>query len=111
MPKNNPMQRIVSIVPAIYIHVAGGLKPAFTKKSSVAGTVIFPIMGGMKNTAQVMRRMLNSLNRLNLSASDMVSIPPGGLYQAATFDQIRTSRRSSQPRYNLRPLSHASPFA
>src|SRR5262245_47358400 len=75
MPKNKPIQRNVSIVPAIYIQVAGGLKPALTKNSSVAGTVIFPTICGMKNTAQIIRRRLNSLSRLNLSASDMAPSP------------------------------------
>jgi hypothetical protein len=28
---------------------------------------------GMKNSAQMMRRILNSLNRLNLSANDIAS--------------------------------------
>ena len=41
----------VSIAPAIYIQVAGGLKPASTKNSSVAGTVILPMICGMKNSA------------------------------------------------------------
>src|SRR5215475_13835946 len=75
MPKKRPIVRRVSIEPAIYIHVAGGLKPALTKNSSVAGTVILPMIWGTKNRAQMMRRMLNSLNRLNLSASDMAAPP------------------------------------
>src|SRR6185437_457118 len=81
MPKNNPRQRTVSIVPEIYIHVAGGLNPALTKNSSVAGTVILPTIWGMKNTAQIMRKILNSLSRLNLSASDIVTVPPGQCYR------------------------------
>src|SRR4029078_7372006 len=76
MPKNKPMHRTVSIVPAIYIQVAGGLKPALTKNSNVAGPGVVPTMGGMKKTAQMMRRTLNSLSRLNLSASDMTAVPP-----------------------------------
>ena len=63
------------MAPAIYIQVAGGLKPALTKNSSVAGTVILPTICGMKNSAQMMRRILNSLSRLNLSAND-IGRPP-----------------------------------
>src|SRR5262245_25160448 len=104
MPKNNPMQRTVSIVPAIYIQVAGGLNPALTKNSSVAGTVILPMMCGIKNTAQMMRRMLNSLSRLNLSASDMAVVPPAVFGPPPTFKN-RTSWRVRQP---LAPLSTVS---
>ncbi len=73
MPKIKQVASTVSIAPAIYIQVAGGLKPAATKNSSVAGTVILPMMCGMKKAPQMMRRILNSLNRLNLSANDIVS--------------------------------------
>ena len=66
------------MLPAIYIQVAGGLKPALTKNSSVAGRVILPTICGMKNSAQMMRRMLNSFSRLNLSAND-IAAPPGFL--------------------------------
>src|SRR4029078_13223953 len=89
MPKNNPMHRTVSIAPAMYIQVAAGFEPALTKNSSVAGTVILPTMCGMKNTAQMMRRILNSLSRLNLWAGDMADIPPVFLCPPAI--QIRTS--------------------
>src|SRR4029453_4422569 len=102
MPKNNPMQRTVSIAPAMYIQVAGGLKPALTKNSSVAGTVIFAMMWGMKNTAHAMRRMLKPSSRLNLSASD-IWFPPGG------FVENCTSWRVSQPRYVLLSFAPLEP--
>src|SRR5712691_10432046 len=73
MPNNRPTQSTVSIVPEMYIQVAGGLKPALTKNSSVAGTVILPTIWGTKNSAQMMRRILNSFSRLNLSVIDILS--------------------------------------
>src|SRR5579885_112950 len=75
MSKNKQRHSTVSMAPAIYIQVAGGLKPALTKKSSVAGTVSLPTMSGMKKTAQIMRRMLNSLSRLKLSTHDIGGAP------------------------------------
>src|SRR5262245_13237400 len=101
MPKNNPMQRTVSIAPAMYIQVAGGLKPALTKNSRVAGTVIFPMMWGMKNTAHAMRRMLKPSSKLNLSASNIWS--PGG------FVENCTSRRVSQPCHVLLSFAPLEP--
>src|SRR5581483_4015240 len=80
MPKIKQIASTVSIAPAIYIQVAGGLKPALTKNSSVAGTVILPTMCGMKKAPQMMRRMLNSFGRLNLSAHD-IGIPPKAYYE------------------------------
>jgi hypothetical protein len=43
----------VSIVPAMYIQVAGGLNLAALKKFSVAGSVNLPTMCGMKNSPQI----------------------------------------------------------
>src|SRR6186997_29793 len=61
----------VSMVPAMYIQVAGGLNLAATKKPNVAGSVNLPTTCGMKNSAQIRRRSTIGLSRLNLSAQDM----------------------------------------
>src|SRR6478752_922555 len=109
------MQRTVSIAPETYIQAAGGLNPALTKNSRVAGTVIFPMIWGIKNTAQMMRRMLNSLNRLNLSASDIAAVPPGGSLHGnpsnAKSHFLLCEPIPGACAYSLRPLSQASPLA
>ena len=86
------------MAPAIYIHVAGGLKPALTKNSSVAGTVILPTMCGMKKAPQMMRRILNSLSRLNLSAR-LVTLPPPARF---------LPRPAGLQYHSFRHLSHAA---
>ena len=67
------MVSTVSIAPAMYIQVAGGLNLAALKKPSVAGSVNLPTTWGMKNSAQVRRSSTIPLSRLNLSAQDMLS--------------------------------------
>jgi hypothetical protein len=42
--KKQSEAKTVSIAPAIYIHVAGGLKPALQKNPALPAPVIFPMM-------------------------------------------------------------------
>src|SRR5215470_2520319 len=65
------MVSTVSIAPAMYIQVAGGLNLAALKKFNVAGSVNLPTTCGMKCSAQVSRRITVPSSRLNLSAQDM----------------------------------------
>src|SRR3954465_5489178 len=108
------MVRSVSMVPAMYIQVAGGLNLAATKKPRVAGSVNLPTICGMKNSAQIRRRSTIGLRRLNLSAHDMLSpvpalcrsfqwIAPGG----ASFYQ---EKKLHQPIF-LPPPSQFAPNA
>src|SRR5215510_12176064 len=71
MSSTSRMVRTVSIAPAMYIQVAGGLNLAALKKPSVAGSVNLPTTWGMKNSAQVSRSSTTPFSRLNLSAHDM----------------------------------------
>src|SRR2546430_16717996 len=73
MSNTSPIVRQVSMVPAMYIQVAGGLNLAALKKPSVAGSVNLPTTCGMKNIAQIRRRTTTPLSKLNLSAHDMLS--------------------------------------
>src|SRR5581483_12493146 len=73
MSKNSRIVSTVSIEPAIYIQVAGGLNLAALKKFSVAGSVNLPTTCGMKNSAQIRRSTTTPFSRLNLSAQDMHS--------------------------------------
>src|SRR3954453_22209399 len=70
MPSSSRMVSTVSIEPATYIQVAGGLNLAALKKFSVAGSVNLPITCGRKNSAQASRRITVPSSRLNLSAQD-----------------------------------------
>src|SRR5215203_6437265 len=73
MSKISPIARKVSMVPAMYIHVAGGLNFAATKNPRVAGSVNLPTICGMKNSPHMRRRITIPLSKLNLSAHDMLS--------------------------------------
>src|SRR5438477_10707364 len=86
MSNTSPMVRNVSMVPAMYIHVAGGLNLAALKNPKVAGSVNLPTMCGMKNSAQIRRRSTIGLRRLNLSAHDML-FPRGGYLRFISMDR------------------------
>src|SRR5258708_7631844 len=101
------MVRSVSMVPAMYIQVAGGLNLAATKKPNVAGSVNLPTMCGMKNSAQTRRRSTIGLSRLNLSAQDMRS--PVAIV-AVHFNGSRRMAQGYQPIF-LAPLSQFAPNA
>src|SRR5271166_3008923 len=76
MPSTRAIVRSISIAPATYIQVAGGLNLAALKKFSVAGSVNLPTMCGIKNSPQIRRRMLTPLLRSKLCQNpDMNALP------------------------------------
>ena len=65
----------VSIVPATYIQVAGGLNLAAVKKFNVAGSVNLATMCGMKNNPQIRRSTTTPLLMSNECARPAMMIP------------------------------------
>src|ERR1700720_2081999 len=98
MANTRQMVSTVSIAPATYIHVAGGLNLAALKKLSVAGSVNLPTMCGMKNSPQIRRSTLTPSVRSKFCAQpDMV--PPLPFVDAIVY--FDRSRESADP---LAPL-------
>src|SRR6478672_4027571 len=101
MSKNSKSVSTVSMVPATYIQVAGGLNLAALKKPRVAGSVNLPTTCGMKCSAMVRRRITIPLSKLNLSAQDMLSprddiaVHFNGLPKVAQGRDIRAQPRCS----------------
>src|SRR6476469_401132 len=94
MPNTKPMVSTVSIAPAMYIQVAGGLNLAALKKLSVAGSVNLPTMCGMKNSPQIKRRTLTPSVRSKFCAHpDMM--PPLPFVDAIVL--LRSFPRVSRP--------------
>src|SRR5436190_19593362 len=93
------MVSTVSIAPAMYIQVAGGLNLAVLKKFSVAGSVNLPTMCGMKNSPQIRRRTLTPSVRSKFCAQpDMM--PPLPFVDAIVL--LRSFPRVSRPAFASR---------
>src|SRR3954466_8446783 len=97
MSKNSKIVSTISMVPAMYIQVAGGLNLAATKKPKVAGSVNLPTTCGMKCSATVRRRITMPFSKLNLSAHDM--LPPDAFVH---FNGSRWMKQGRLPRLILR---------
>src|ERR1051325_3498685 len=106
MSNTSPIVRSVSIEPAMYIQVAGGLNLAALKKPKVAGSVNLPTMCGMKNSAQIRRKSTIGLRRLNLSAHDMLS--PVSAFAVHFNGSRRVAQGFHQPIFLL-PSSQFAP--
>src|ERR1700761_6427678 len=105
MSNSSRMVSTVSIEPATYIQVAGGLNLAALKKLSVAGSVNLPTTCGMKCSAQVSRRITVPSSRLNLSAQDM-RFPRcgfGGAFQWIAGERARVGDLSHHAGARLGP--------
>src|SRR6478752_5755667 len=99
MANTRQMVSTVSIAPAMYIHVAGGLNLAALKKLSVAGSVNLTTMCGMKNSPQIKRRTLTPSVRSKFCAQpDMM--PPLPFVDAIVL--LRSFPRVSRPAFAAR---------
>src|SRR5688572_1752144 len=92
MSNTSAIVSTVSIAPAMYIQVAGGLNFAALKKFNVAGSVNLPTTCGMKKSAQTRRKRTTPFSKLNLSAHDML------FPHLRDFSHFNGSRRVAQGR-------------